>query len=117
MNDVLEITGAVLMLLGSLLSLVAAIGLVRFPDVLARMHAGAKPQTLGLLLAALGMGLVVRSWPVWGALFLAVLFQFMTTPVSAHMEGRGALRTGQVRLPLYEDPRVGTGGDDARTDD
>ncbi len=113
MNDVLQIVGAVLMLAGSLLSLVAAIGLLRFPDVLTRMHAATKPQTLGLVLLALGMGLVVRQWPVWGALFLAVLFQFMTAPVAAHMVGRGALRTGQVRLPLHDDPAAHDVRDDA----
>ena len=51
---------------------------------------------------------------MWAALLLAVLFQFVTAPVAAHMIGRGALRTGQVRLPLYEDPGVSA---DARDDD
>ncbi|ACV06690.1 monovalent cation/H(+) antiporter subunit G [Kytococcus sedentarius] len=114
MNDALQIAGASFLLVGALLSLVAGIGLVRFPDVLTRMHAATKPQTMGLVLMAIGFGLVVREWPVWGALVLAVLFQFLTAPVAAHMIGRGALRTGQVRLPLYEDPGVSA---DARDDD
>lgn len=109
MTDVLQIVAGVLMLVGSLLSLVAAIGLVRFPDVLTRMHAATKPQTLGLVLLGLGLCLVVREWAVWGAVALTVLFQFLTAPVSAHMVGRGALRTGQVRLPLYEDPAAADG--------
>ena len=114
MTDVLQIVGGVLMLVGSLLSLVAAIGLVRFPDVLTRMHAATKPQTMGLVLMAIGFGLVVREWPVWAALLLAVLFQFLPAPVAALLIGRGALRTGPVRLPLYEDPGVSA---DARDDD
>ncbi|WP_374929270.1 monovalent cation/H(+) antiporter subunit G [Kytococcus sedentarius] len=108
MNDALQIAGGVMLLLGALLSLVAGIGLARFPDVLTRMHAATKPQTLGLVLMAVGFGLVVREWAVWGALALAVLFQFLTAPVAAHMIGRGALRTGQVRLPVYEDPGAPT---------
>ncbi|OLT31004.1 Na+/H+ antiporter subunit G [Kytococcus sp. CUA-901] len=114
MNDALQIAGASFLLVGALLSLVAGIGLTRFPDVLTRMHAATKPQTMGLVLMAIGFGLVVREWPVWAALLLAVLFQFLTAPVAAHMIGRGALRTGQVRLPLYEDPAVSA---DARDDD
>ena len=50
MTDILA--GACL-LLGSLLALVAGIGLVRFPDVLTRMHAATKPQSLGILLVLL----------------------------------------------------------------
>ncbi|WP_462417313.1 monovalent cation/H(+) antiporter subunit G [Kytococcus sp. Marseille-QA3725] len=108
MNDVLQVLGGVLMLLGSLLSVIAAIGLLRFPDLLTRMHAATKPQTLGLVLLGAGLALFIREWPVWGAIFLTVLFQFLTAPVAAHMVGRGALRTGQVRLPLYEDAEVAT---------
>ena len=55
-----------------------------------------------------------RGGLLGAALLLAVLFQFLTAPVAAHMIGRGALRTGQVRLPLYEDPGVSA---DARDDD
>ena len=90
MNDALQIAGASFLLVGALLSLVAGIGLTRFPDVLTRMHAATKPQTMGLVLMAIGFGLVVREWPVWAALLLAVLFQFLTAPVAAHMIGRGA---------------------------
>ena len=50
--DVVDVAGAVLLLLGAFLCLAAAVGLVRFPDVLSRMHAATKPQTLGLLLVA-----------------------------------------------------------------
>lgn len=110
----LDILVAILLILGCLMSLIAGIGLLTFPDMLTRMHAATKPQTMGLVLMAIGFGLVVREWPVWAALLLAVLFQFLTAPVAAHMIGRGALRTGQVRLPLYEDPGVSA---DARDDD
>ncbi|MGK2855553.1 MAG: cation:proton antiporter, partial [Microbacteriaceae bacterium] len=41
---------SVLVLSGSALALTAAIGVVRFPDTLSRMHAASKPQVLGLLL-------------------------------------------------------------------
>ncbi|MBV7295960.1 monovalent cation/H(+) antiporter subunit G [Corynebacterium sp. TAE3-ERU12] len=40
---------------GALLSLSAALGLVRFRDTVSRMHASAKPQTLGLILTIAGV--------------------------------------------------------------
>ena len=45
-----DIVTAVLVLGGSTLVLTGAIGVVRFPDTLSRMHAATKPQVLGLLL-------------------------------------------------------------------
>ncbi|MEH3032642.1 MAG: monovalent cation/H(+) antiporter subunit G [Aeromicrobium erythreum] len=93
MTDVLA--GACL-LLGSALALVAGIGLVRFPDVLTRMHAATKPQTLGLLLVLLGLALRLQSVGVAVTLALVAAFQLLTAPVAAHMVGRAAFRTGFV---------------------
>ncbi|MEH3068771.1 MAG: monovalent cation/H(+) antiporter subunit G [Aeromicrobium erythreum] len=56
-----DVASGALLLLGSALALVAAIGLVRFPDVLTRMHAATKPQTLGLLMVLAGLALRVRD--------------------------------------------------------
>ena len=66
----MDIVAAILLVLGTLLSAVAGFGLLRFPDVLSRMHAATKPQVLGLLLALAGMGFALRTWtvvPVLGA--------------------------------------------------
>lgn len=91
-----DIAGALLLLLGALLCFAAAVGLLRFPDVLSRMHSATKPQTLGLLLLVAGVALEVREVKVLGLLFLAAVLQLLTAPVSAHMVGRTAYRTHQV---------------------
>jgi multicomponent Na+:H+ antiporter subunit G len=93
---VADIAGALLLLLGALLCFAAAVGLLRFPDVLSRMHSATKPQTLGLLLLVAGVALEVREVKVLGLLFLAAVLQLLTAPVSAHMVGRTAYRTHQV---------------------
>ncbi|MDJ0339974.1 monovalent cation/H(+) antiporter subunit G [Streptomyces sp. H10-C2] len=85
------------LLLGAALCFVAGIGLLRLPDTLTRMHAATKPQVLGLLLVLLGVALRLRSWVDLGTLVLIGTFQLMTVPVAAHMVGRAAYRTGQVR--------------------
>ena len=43
---VLDVVALACLLAGALLCLTAGLGLVRFPDVLSRMHAGTKPQVL-----------------------------------------------------------------------
>ncbi|GAA1394953.1 monovalent cation/H(+) antiporter subunit G [Luteococcus peritonei] len=99
MNHVLDLLSAVLLLAGSLLCFCAAVGLVRFPDLLSRMHAATKPQVLGIVLVLLGVGVGLRSGISVGMLVLVALFQLLTTPVASHMMSRGALRAGQVSLP------------------
>jgi multicomponent Na+:H+ antiporter subunit G len=84
-----------LMLLGALSCLLGAIGLVRLPDLPARLQAATKPQTLGLSLVLLGTALRVE---LAGAvtLVLVVLFQVITAPVVSQLVGRAAYRSGAV---------------------
>ena len=91
---------AVLMIAGALMSLAAAIGLIRFPDLLSRMHAATKPQVLGLLLFLLAMAVEFRSWKLLPVLAVAWLFMLLTAPVSAHMVGRAGYRTKHLRPEL-----------------
>ncbi len=96
----LDAASGALLLAGSLLSLAAAVGLVRFPDLLSRMHAATKPQVLGLLLVLVGLELRLRTAFALTTLVLVALFQFLTAPISAHMVGRAAYRSGSVRQDL-----------------
>lgn len=100
MNPVLDIVGAIFLLLGAMLCFAAAVGLVRFPDVLTRMHAATKPQTLGLLFVIVGVALSLQSFKPLGMLVLVAILQLLTAPASAHMVARTAYRTGQVREDL-----------------
>ncbi|GAA3693690.1 hypothetical protein GCM10022204_06740 [Microlunatus aurantiacus] len=100
MNPVLDILGAVFLLLGAMLCFAASVGLVRFPDVLTRMHAATKPQTLGLLFVVTGVALSLQNFQALGILVLVAILQLLTAPVAAHMVSRTAYRTGQVREDL-----------------
>lgn len=95
-TDLAALIGAILLLLGAFLSLAAAIGLLRFPDVVSRMHAAAKPQTLGMLFLVSGAWLSVLDLRALGLVVLVVAFQFFTIPVSTHMMARAAYRAGLV---------------------
>lgn len=111
----MELLAAVLLGLGVLLAAIAAIGLARFDNVLARMHAGSKPQTLGLMLVLAGAAVVVGSWAVAGFLLLVLLAQMATVPVASSMVGRAAFRRGFVRGGQYAidelSPRLAAEGD------
>jgi multicomponent Na+:H+ antiporter subunit G len=99
-GDVLDLLGAFLVLLGCFLCFAAALGLLRFPDVISRMHAATKPQTLGLILLAAGVEVSLRTWASFGTLVLIAALQLATAPVSAHLVGRTVYRTDQLRHDL-----------------
>lgn len=88
--------GLVLILFGAVLCVTAAIGLLRFNDLLTRMHAATKPQVLGVLLVLCGVALSKEGGLHIGMLLLVGVFQMLTIPVGAHMVGRAGFRTGQV---------------------
>ncbi|MGX1159169.1 multisubunit sodium/proton antiporter MrpG subunit [Arthrobacter sp. SLBN-100] len=96
----IDLLSAVFMVVGAVLSLGAAIGLLRFPDLLSRMHAATKPQVLGLFLLLAAIGLQMRTWWVWPVLAVAWIFQLLTVPVSAHMVGRAGYRTKHLHREL-----------------
>lgn len=97
LNDLIV---GILMLGGALMSLAAAIGLTRFPDLMSRMHAASKPQVLGLLLFLLAMAVQFESWSLLPVLAVCWLFMILTAPVSAHMVGRAGYRTKHLRPEL-----------------
>jgi len=99
-ETVIDAVSAVFMVVGALMSLGAAIGLLRFPDLMSRMHAATKPQVLGLFLLLAALGLQMRTWWVWPVLGVAWLFQLLTVPVSAHMVGRAGYRTKHLHPEL-----------------
>ena len=86
---------AVLMLVGATSCLLGAIGLVRLPDLPARLQAATKPQTLGLALVLMGTALRVELASAV-TLVLVVLFQVITAPVVSQIVGRATYRSGGI---------------------
>jgi multicomponent Na+:H+ antiporter subunit G len=99
-DTVIDAVSAVFMIVGAVMSLAAAVGLLRFPDLMSRMHAATKPQVLGLFLLLAAVGLQLRTWWVWPVLLVAWIFQLLTVPVSAHMVGRAGYRTKHLHREL-----------------
>jgi multicomponent Na+:H+ antiporter subunit G len=85
---------ATLLIVGSLFCLVAAVGMLRLPDTLIRMHAATKAGTLGTgfilaaeAVAAEELGTTIRAVAV-------IVFLLLTAPVAAHLIGHAAYRRG-----------------------
>lgn len=96
-----------LLLLGAaVLTVSAGVGLVRFGDALARLHAATKPQVLGLLLVLAAIGVGNGRWDLVPALIPVALLQLVTIPVSAHMIARAAYRTGNYRDDLLTEDEL-----------
>lgn len=87
-----EIVAATLLITGTTLIAIAAIGLLRLPDFFCRAHALTKAMTLGI------MSILIASWVHFGTsnigfkILLAIIFQFITIPVSGHILGLVAFR-------------------------
>jgi multicomponent Na+:H+ antiporter subunit G len=85
---------AVLLLLGSALSFLAALGLVRLPDLYTRMQAATKAGTLGIGLLAAAAAAHFASTGVTARALLIIFFIFLTAPVAAHVIARAAYSMG-----------------------
>lgn len=91
-----EVFIAVLLLIGAFLSLVAAFGLIRLPDVYTRNHAASKSATLGvmcILLATFFYFLAADGF-FSSRLLLGIAFFFITAPVAGHLISRAAYNSG-----------------------
>lgn len=91
--------GEVLILAGSLLVAISAVGLHRFDSVFARLHAAGKATSLGFLLVAGGALTTELPARTAGELALAGLLLVLTTPVGVHMLARAAYRSGDQLAP------------------
>lgn len=104
---VYDLISGLLVLGGSLLALTAAVGVVRFPDALSRMHAASKPQVLGLLLVLAGASIRLRGSLDVGVLILAGLFTVITAPVVAMRISQVVYREGTYRKDLMSVDELG----------
>lgn len=89
------------MIVGSLLTMIGGIGVVRFGDLMSRVHAAAKAPTLGLLLVALGAAIEIGSAEAIVTLALVVVLQLLTSPIATHVLARASY--GQVDMALDGD--------------
>lgn len=81
----------ILCLLGGVFAVIAAVGILRLPDVLTRMHASTKAGTLASALILVAVALEFQEMGVTAKAIAAILFLMLTAPLAAHMLGRSAV--------------------------
>lgn len=84
---------------GAFFTLVAAIGVIRMPDIYMRLSAASKASTLGASLILATVAIFFDSAVVTGKIVAIIAFTLLTVPVAAHMLGRAAYFSG---VPLWE---------------
>lgn len=98
-NEIFEWVGAILILIGSIVSVISAIGIIRFHDIYSRAHAATKTTTLAVLTTLVG----VFIYMIFGEgymnvrLMLGIVFVFITAPVSGHLVLRASYRA-QIKM-------------------
>ncbi len=92
-----------LLTLGAAFLLVAAIGVVRLPDPLQRMHSATKAGTLGATLMLLG-AMLSGTLEGLSTSALVILFLLLTLPIGAQLLGRAAFVSGTKLEGLEQDP-------------
>jgi multicomponent Na+:H+ antiporter subunit G len=90
---------ALLLLGGTFFALVAAIGVVRMPDIYMRLSASSKASTLGASFILAAVALFFGTTAVTGKVLAIIAFTLLTAPVAAHMLGRAAYFSG---VPLWD---------------
>jgi multicomponent Na+:H+ antiporter subunit G len=75
---------------GAFFGLVAAVGLVRLPDVYTRAHAASKSDTLGAVLTLAAVAIVLNTTTATIKTVFLLLFLFLTNPTAAHAVARAA---------------------------
>ena len=92
-----------LALLGAFFGAVAAIGIVRMPDVYTRAHAASKSDTLGAVLTIAAVALALQTDLSTAKSVFLIVFMFITNPTAAHAIARAAQDQGIEPWTVEED--------------
>ena len=102
MNTVLEFVAILAILVGTFFSLVGVIGLVRFPDAYARLHATGKVGVFGTVLLLIAA--IIWTPLGWGRGLLLIALLLITGPVAAHAIASAAYRLGlPMQRPIVDE--------------
>jgi multicomponent Na+:H+ antiporter subunit G len=90
---------ALLLVTGTTFTLIAAIGVLRMPDVYMRLQVSTKGATLGAGTLLLAVPIFFGDVQIFVRALLIIAFIVLTTPISGHMLARAAYIVG---VPLWD---------------
>ena len=95
----IHVVVALMLVIGASFTLIAAVGIVRMPDVYMRLQVSTKGATLGAGVLLLAVAVFFGEFEIVVRALLIIAFIFLTTPISGHMLARAAYLVG---VPLWE---------------
>lgn len=90
----IDVIVSLFLLAGASFMLLAAVGIVRLPDLPTRMHASTKAGAMGAMFIMGGVAFFFGDSVVVARAFAIVLFILITSPIAAHVIGRAGYFTG-----------------------
>ena len=96
---IMTILVAICLVSGAFFMLLAAIGILKLPDLYQRLHASSKAATLGVTLLLLGAAIHSGDMGVISRCLMAIIFFILTAPVGAHLITRAAYHHGEPLAP------------------
>src|SRR5690606_37798176 len=106
-TQLLDVLAGILLIIGGFFAFVAALGVLRLPDLYTRMHAASKAGTLGSGVMLLEIAIATPDLAVAIRAIAGILFFLLTAPISAHLLASAAYCVGHA-------PWAGTRIDDLR---
>jgi len=100
--QIMQYAAGLFIIVGSLFGLLAAIGVLRLPDLYTRMHAASKTGTMGAGLMLAGIAVVAFDSGVILRAIAGFVFLLLTAPVSAHLLARAAYLSGYKTSELTQ---------------
>ncbi|PKR80517.1 Na+/H+ antiporter subunit G [Brumimicrobium salinarum] len=100
MNDIIIM---IIISLGTLFILLAAVGLLRMPDLYLRISVTTKAATLGVGLILLGLALYYMETSITTRVIAIIVFLLLTAPISAHVIGRASYFVG---IPMWKKTKI-----------
>jgi len=96
--EIAQYAAALLLVVGALFGLIAAVGVLRLPDLYTRLHAASKAGAVGAGLILLAVAVISLDGGVILRSILGIVFLLLSTPISAHLLARAAYRSGELPI-------------------
>ncbi len=107
MDLVLALLVGAMLVAGGVFTFLAALGIVRLPDVYTRMHAASKAGTVGSGLMLFAAGIHALDVAIFTRALAGFIFFVLTAPIAAHLVAKAAHGAGYrlTRLTVIDDMR------------
>ncbi len=91
MEPIFDVLSWVFIVSGLFFMIVGTVGILRMPDILARLHPAGMTDTMGAGFLLLGMALQTTDWMVLVRLLFIYAFLLFTSPIASHALARAAI--------------------------